>query len=268
MSNSIHPTAIVEPGATLGADVKVGPFSIVGAETVLGDGVELISHAVVTGRTTIGPRAKIFPFASIGHRPQDLKYAGEPSTLEIGSDVTIREHVTISPGTAGGGMITRIGDRCLIMIGVHIGHDCVIGSNVVLSNNVTFAGHCRVDDFVIMSGYSGATQFVHVGAHAFVGGLTKLERDLIPYGTAIGNPAELSGLNLVGLKRRGFDREAIHNLRTAYRMIFAVEGTLRERVDDAAAIFPNDQLVQDVVKFIIEAKDHPLTLPRNGHTEL
>jgi len=268
MSNSIHPTAIVEPGATLGADVKVGPFSIVGAETVLGDGVELISHAVVTGRTTIGPRAKIFPFASIGHRPQDLKYAGEPSTLEIGSDVTIREHVTISPGTAGGGMITRIGDRCLIMIGVHIGHDCVIGSNVVLSNNVTFAGHCRVDDFVIMSGYSGATQFVHVGAHAFVGGLTKLERDLIPYGTAIGNPAELSGLNLVGLKRRGFDREAIHNLRTAYRMIFAVEGTLRERVDDAAAIFPNDQLVQDVVKFIIEAKDHPLTLPRNGHTEV
>ena len=268
MSNSIHPTAIVEPGATLGADVKVGPFSIVGAETVLGDGVELISHAVVTGRTTIGARAKIFPFASIGHRPQDLKYAGEPSTLEIGSDVTIREHVTISPGTAGGGMITRIGDRCLIMIGVHIGHDCVIGSNVVLSNNVTFAGHCRVDDFVIMSGYSGATQFVHVGAHAFVGGLTKLERDLIPYGTAIGNPAELSGLNLVGLKRRGFDREAIHNLRTAYRMIFAVEGTLRERVDDAAAIFPNDQLVQDVVKFIIEAKDHPLTLPRNGHTEV
>ena len=268
MSNSIHPTAIVEPGATLGADVKVGPFSIVGAETVLGDGVELISHAVVTGRTTIGPRAKIFPFASIGHRPQDLKYAGEPSTLEIGSDVTIREHVTISPGTAGGGMITKIGDRCLIMIGVHIGHDCVIGSNVVLSNNVTFAGHCRVDDFVIMSGYSGATQFVHVGAHAFVGGLTKLERDLIPYGTAIGNPAELSGLNLVGLKRRGFDREAIHNLRTAYRMIFAVEGTLRERVDDAAAIFPNDQLVQDVVKFIIEAKDHPLTLPRNGHTEV
>ncbi len=268
MSNSIHPTAIVEPGATLGADVKVGPFSIVGAETVLGDGVELISHAVVTGRTTIGARAKIFPFASIGHRPQDLKYAGEPSTLEIGSDVTIREHVTISPGTAGGGMTTKIGDRCLIMIGVHIGHDCVIGSNVVLSNNVTFAGHCRVDDFVIMSGYSGATQFVHVGAHAFVGGLTKLERDLIPYGTAIGNPAELSGLNLVGLKRRGFDREAIHNLRTAYRMIFAVEGTLRERVDDAAAIFPNDQLVQDVVKFIIEAKDHPLTLPRNGHTEV
>lgn len=267
MSSQIHSTAIVEPGATLGEGVKIGPYCIVGAQSVLGDGVELISHAIVTGRTKVGARSRIFPFASVGHQPQDLKYAGEPSTLEIGSDVTIREHVTISPGTAGGGMITRIGDRCLIMIGVHIGHDCIIGSNVILSNNVTFAGHCHVDDYVIMSGYSGATQFVHIGAHAFVGGLSKVEKDLIPYGTAVGNPAELSGLNLVGLKRRGFDREAIHNLRTAYRMIFASEGTLRERVDDAAAIFPNDPLVQDVVRFIVDAKDHPLTLPRNGHSD-
>lgn len=267
MSAQIHPTAIVESGATLGDDVKVGPYCIVGAETALGDGVELISHAVVTGRTSLGARSRVFPFSSIGHRPQDLKFAGELSTLEIGSDTTIREHVTINPGTAGGGMITRIGKNCLIMIGAHIGHDCIIGSNVILSNNVTFAGHCRVDDYVVMSGYSGATQFVHIGAHAFVGGLTKVEKDLIPYGTAVGNPAELSGLNLVGLKRRGFDREAIHNLRTAYRMIFAVEGTLRERVDDAAAIFPNDELVQDVVRFIIEAKDQPLTLPRNGHQD-
>jgi UDP-N-acetylglucosamine acyltransferase len=267
MSSQIHATAIVEPGATLGNDVKVGPYCIVGAESALGDRVELISHAIVTGRTRVGAGSRIFPFASIGHRPQDLKYAGEPSTLEIGTDVTIREHVTINPGTTGGGMITRIGDGCLIMIGVHIGHDCTIGKSVILSNNVTFAGHCHVGDYVVMSGYSGATQFVHIGAHAFVGGLTKVEKDLIPYGTAVGNPAELSGLNLVGLKRRGFDREAIHNLRTAYRMIFSTEGTLRERVDDAANIFPKDQLVQDVVKFIIDAKDHPLTLPRNGHHE-
>ena len=267
MSNSIHPTAIVEDGATIGAGVKLGPYCVVGAESTLGDGVELISHAIVTGRTTVGARSTIFPFASIGHRPQDLKYAGEPSRLEIGADVTIREHVTINPGTAGGGMLTSIGDHCLIMIGAHIGHDCIIGNHCVFSNNVTFAGHTRVDDYVVMSGYSGTTQFVHIGAHAFVGGLTKLEKDLIPYGTAVGNPAELSGLNLVGLKRRGFDREAIHNLRTAYRMIFAVEGTLRERVDDAAAIFPKDKLVQDVVKFIVDAKDHPLTLPRNGHSE-
>lgn len=267
MTNTIHPTAIVEDGATLGDGVQVGPYCIVGKDSKLGDGVQMLSHAVVTGRTTVGARSKIFPFASIGHQPQDLKYAGEPSTLEIGTDTTIREHVTINPGTAGGGMITKIGDRCLIMIGVHIGHDCIIGNNVIMSNNVTFAGHCRVDDFVVMSGYSGSTQFVHIGAHAFVGGLSKVEKHLIPYGTAVGNPAELSGLNLVGLKRRGFDREAIHNLRTAYRMIFSTEGTLRERVDDAAAIFPNDVLVQDVVKFIIAAKDAPLTLPRNGHQE-
>lgn len=263
----VHPTAIVEDGATLGEGVKVGPYCIVGADTTLGDGVELISHAVVTGRTSVGAGSKFFPFASIGHRPQDLKYAGEPSTLEIGRNTTVREHVTINPGTAGGGMLTCIGDNCLIMIGVHVGHDCIVGNNVVLSNNVTFAGHCRVGDYVVMSGYSGATQFVRIGAHAFVGGLTKLEKDLIPYGAAAGNPAELSGLNLVGLKRRGFDREAIHNLRTAYRMIFASEGTLRERVEDAAAIFPKDELVQDVVRFIADAKDHPLTLPRNGNGE-
>lgn len=265
MTADIHPTAVIEDGARLGSGVKIGPYCVVGAEASLGEGSVMLSHAIVTGRTTVGPRATIFPFASIGHRPQDLKYAGELSTLEIGSDVTIREHVTINPGTAGGGMITKIGDRCLIMIGVHIGHDCIIGNHCVLSNNVTFAGHCTVGDYVVMSGYSGSTQFVRIGSHAFVGGLSKVEKDLIPYGTAVGNPAELSGLNLIGLKRRGFDREAIHNLRTAYRMIFASEGTLRERVDDAAAIFPNDQLVQDVVKFIVEAKDHPLTLPRNGH---
>ena len=268
MSNTIHPAAIVEDGATLGEGVSIGPYCIVGGDAKLGDGAVLVSHAIVTGRTTLGARSQVFPFASIGHRPQDLKYAGEPSTLEIGENTIIREHVTINPGTAGGGMVTRIGNNCLIMIGAHIGHDCIIGNNVILSNNVTFAGHCHIDDYVVMSGYSGATQFVHIGAHAFVGGLTKLEKDLIPYGAAIGNPAELSGLNLVGLKRRGFDREAIHNLRTAYRMIFASEGTLRERVDDAAAIFPKDELVQDVVRFIVNAKDHPLTLPRNGHGDV
>jgi UDP-N-acetylglucosamine acyltransferase len=265
MSQIIHPTAIIEPGAKLGNDVKIGPYCIVGAEVTLGHGVELISHAVVTGRTTIGARSQIFPFASIGHRPQDLKFAGEPSTLEIGTDAVIREHVTINPGTAGGGMITRIGNSCLIMIGSHIGHDCIIGDHCVFSNNVTFAGHCRVDDYVVMSGYSGATQFVHIGAHAFIGGLTKVEKDVIPYGTVAGYPAELSGLNLVGLRRRGFDREAIHNLRTAYRMIFATDGTLRERVEDAAAMFVSEPLVQDVVGFIINAKDHPLTLPRSAH---
>lgn len=263
MTAAIHPTAIVEAGAELGAGVSVGPYCIVGAETRLDDGVELISHAVVTGRTRIGARTRIFPFASIGHRPQDLKYAGEASTLEIGADCTIREHVTINPGTAGGGMVTRVGDACLLMIGVHVGHDCILGNHVILSNNSGVAGHCVIDDYVIMSGHTGTVQFVHIGAHAFIGGMTKVERDVIPYGTVLGNPAVLSGINLVGLKRRGFDREAIHKLRAAYRMIFSSEGTLRERVEDAAQLFADEPLVQDVVAFI-NAAERPLCLPLNA----
>jgi UDP-N-acetylglucosamine acyltransferase len=267
MVSQVHPAAIIEPGAVLGDGVKVGPFSIVGADVTLSDGVELVSHVVVTGRTTIGARTKIYPFASLGHQPQDLKYAGEPSRLEIGSDATIREHVTVNPGTAGGGMLTRIGDHCLLMIGVHVGHDCRVGDHVILSNNTGLAGHCQVDDFAILSGHAGITQYVHVGAHAFIGGMTKVEKDVIPFGTVIGNPAALSGINLVGLKRRGFDREAIHRLRAAYRLIFSSEGTLRERVEDAASYFAEEPLVQDVVRFILDAKDKPLTLPRNGQAE-
>jgi UDP-N-acetylglucosamine acyltransferase len=263
---TIHPTAIVEDGARLGADVKVGPYCIIGKDVVLGDGVEVISHAVVTGRTTIGPRTRIYPFASIGHQPQDLKYAGEPSTLRIGADCNIREHATINPGTAGGGMETVVGDRCLIMIGSHIGHDCHVGNNVILSNNAGLAGHCTVDDYAILSGHAGTVQFVHVGAHAFVGGMTKVEKDVIPYGLVNGNPGVLSGINLVGLKRRGFDREAIHQLRAAYRMIFASEGTLRERVIDASQLFADEPLVQDLVRFISSAQGG-LTLPGNVGTE-
>lgn len=260
---AVHPTAIVEPGAQLGANVKVGPFCVVGGDVVLGDDVELISHVVVVGRTRIGARTQIYPFASVGHRPQDLKYANEPSTLTIGADCVIREHATINPGTAGGGMKTVIGDHCLLMIGCHVGHDCILGNHVILSNNAGVAGHCTIDDYVIMSGHSGSAQFVHIGAHAFIGAMSKLDKDVIPYGMVTGNPANLSGINIVGLKRRGFDREAIHRLRTAYRMIFASEGTLRERVDDAAALFPEDVLVRDVVKFIASA-EHGLTLPNNA----
>lgn len=251
---SVHPTAIVESGARLGNNVTIGPYSIIGPDVTLGDGVNVVSHAVVAGRTTIGPRTTIYPFASIGHQPQDLKYAGEPSTLSVGADCTIREHVTINPGTQGGGMETVVGDRCLLMIGVHIGHDCRLGNNVVMSNNSGVAGHCELGDYVILSGHTGCVQYVKVGAHAFVGGMSKVEKDIIPYGMALGNPAVLSGINVVGLKRRGFDREAIQRLRAAYRMIFAHEGTLQERVEDAAALFPDEALVQDVVRFISGAK--------------
>ncbi|WP_338723614.1 acyl-ACP--UDP-N-acetylglucosamine O-acyltransferase [Devosia sp. XK-2] len=261
----VHPTAIVADGAKLGDGVKIGPYSIVGSNVVLGDNVELVSHAVVEGNTSIGPGSRIFPFASIGHEPQDLKFHGENSRLEIGANCTIRESVTINPGTEGGGMLTRIGDNCLIMASAHVAHDVVVGNNVVITNYVGIAGHCHIGDFVRFGGTCVVHQFTRIGAHAFIGAQSMVDGDVIPYGMAVGNRASLTGLNLIGLKRRGFEREAIHRLRAAYRQIFASEGTLRERVEDAAEIFRDDALVQDVVRFIADAQDRPILLPRNGH---
>jgi UDP-N-acetylglucosamine acyltransferase len=261
----IHPTAIVADGAKLGDGVKIGPYSIVGSNVVLGDNVELVSHAVVEGNTTIGSGSRVFPFASIGHEPQDLKFHGENSRLEIGANCTIRESVTINPGTEGGGMLTRIGDNCLIMANAHVAHDAILGNNVIMANYVGIAGHVQVGDNVIFGGTCVVHQFTRIGAHAFIGAQSMVDGDVIPYGMAVGNRASLTGLNLIGLKRRGFEREAIHRLRAAYRQIFASEGTLRERVEDAAEIFRDDALVQDVVRFISDAQDRPILLPRNGH---
>jgi UDP-N-acetylglucosamine acyltransferase len=263
----VHPTAAVSPGARLGANVKIGPYCVVGENVALDDNVELISHVVVAGHTQIGAGTRIFPFASIGHQPQDLKYKGEPSTLTIGQNCTIRENVTINPGTAGGNMTTRIGNNCLFMASAHVAHDCVVGNNVVLANYVGLAGHSVIGDFVAFGGICAVHQFVRIGAHAFIGAQSMIDGDVIPYGMAVGNRARLAGLNLIGLKRRGFDREAIHTLRAAYRMVFSSEGTLRERVDDAAELFKDEPLVQDVVNFIASASDRPLCLPRNGLAE-
>jgi UDP-N-acetylglucosamine acyltransferase len=262
---SIHPTAIVEDGAKLGENVRIGPYCLVGAEVTLGDGCELISHVVVAGRTTIGPRARIFPFASIGHQPQDLKYKGEPSTLTIGADCLIREGVTMNPGTQGGGMKTAVGDRCAFLANSHVGHDCQVGDNVIFSNNVMLAGHCTIGHFAILGGGSAVVQFSRMGAHSFIGGMSALENDLIPYGMAVGNRAHLSGLNLVGLQRRGFPREQIHSLRRAYRLLFADEGTLMERVEDVAAEFSEHPIVQEIVAFIRAGGKRALCTPREGH---
>ncbi|SDR41149.1 acyl-[acyl-carrier-protein]--UDP-N-acetylglucosamine O-acyltransferase [Rhizobiales bacterium GAS191] len=260
----IHATAIVEDGARLGADVRVGPFCWVGPDVVLGDGCELVSHVALAGRTTIGAKTRIFPFASIGHQPQDLKYAGEPSTLTIGSDCLIREGVTMNPGTVGGGMATVIGDRCAFLANSHVGHDCKVGNDVILSNNVMLAGHVAIGDFVIIGGGAAVIQFTRVGAHAFIGGLSGLENDLIPYGMALGNRAYLGGLNLVGLRRRGFSRESIHDLRRAYRLLFADEGALKERVEDVAQEFAEHPQVHEILDFIREGGERALCTPRNG----
>ena len=263
---SVHPTALVGSGTRLGKGVKIGPYCIVGDNVVLHDNVELISHVSIDGHTEVGAGTHIYPFASIGHKSQDLKYHGEDSRLVIGERCTIRESVTINPGTEGGGMETRIGNDCLIMASAHVAHDAIIGNNVIMANYVGIAGHCHVGDNVIFGGTCVVHQFTRIGAHAFVGAHSMVDGDVIPYGMAVGNRAALTGLNLVGLKRRKFDREAIHRLRAAYRQIFASEGTLRERVEDAAELFKADPLVQDVVGFIAAASDRPILMPRNGNT--
>jgi UDP-N-acetylglucosamine acyltransferase len=259
---NVHVAAAVEPGVRLGEGVRIGPFCHVGGDVTLGDHVELISHVVVAGRTTIGARTRLFPFASIGHQPQDLKYRGEASDLSIGSDCVIREGVTINPGTAGGGMHTMVGDRCVFLANSHVGHDCRIGNDVVLSNNVMLAGHVSVGDFVILGGGAAVIQFTRIGAHAFLGGMSGLENDLIPYGMALGNRAHLSGLNIIGLQRRGFARDDIHSLRRAYRALFADEGTLQERLGDVAEEFAGHPIVREIVAFIRAGGRRALCMPR------
>jgi UDP-N-acetylglucosamine acyltransferase len=257
----IHPTAIVEDGARISDGARIGPYCHVAREVTLGEGVELVSHAVVAGRTSVGARTRIFPFASIGHQPQDLKYHGELSTLTIGSDCLIREGVTMNPGTEGGGMETIVGDHCVFLANSHVGHDCRIGSNVVCSNNVMLAGHLTVGDYAGIGGGAAVIQFARVGAHSFLGGMSGLEHDLIPYGMAFGNRAHLSGLNIVGLQRRGFSRDDIHSLRRAYRLLFADEGTLAERMEDAEKEFKDHPIVTEIVAFIRARGKRGLCVP-------
>jgi UDP-N-acetylglucosamine acyltransferase len=264
-TSSIHPTAIVDHEAQLGEDVAIGPYCVVGPEVVLGDGVVLHSHVVVEGRTRVGARTQVFPFASLGHRPQDLKYAGEASALEIGTDCMIREHVTMNPGTSGGGMLTSVGDHCLFMVGAHVAHDCRVGHNVIMANNATLAGHVKVGDYAIVGGLSAVHQFVRIGAHAMIGGMSGIEQDVIPYGLAMGDRARLSGVNIVGLKRRGFEKPEIQSLLAAYEDLFAGEGTLAERARRVAEAHPDNTVVQGIVKFIEADSSRALCQPKRDN---
>ena len=261
---AIHPTAVVEDGAKLGADVEIGPFCHIGPQVELADGVSLKSHIVVAGRTSVGARTRIFPFASLGHEPQDLKYRGEENSLSIGVDCLIREGVTMNPGTAGGRSTTIVGDRCAFLANSHVGHVSIVGNDCVFSNNTMIAGHVTVGDFVICGGGSAIVQFARIGAHAFVSGLTGITGDLIPFGLAFGNRAALMGLNLVGLKRRNFSRDQIHELRRAYRALFAPEGTLKERMEDVEQEFVGNPEVVEILEFIRAGNDRPLCLPEVG----
>ncbi len=259
----VHPTAIVEPGAVLGDGVRVGPFCVVGSEVELGDGVQLLSHVVVTGRTKVGAGTSVYPFASIGHRPQDMKYRGEPSRLEIGRNNTIREHVTMNPGTEGGGMVTRVGDHGLFMVGAHVAHDCQIGNHVILANNATLAGHVEVGDFAIVGGLAAVHQFVRIGAHAMIGGMSGVDHDVLPYAVVVGERARLTGANLIGMRRRGFSREEIDQLREAMRMLFASEGTMADRLSAIAERYAGSRTVADLIAFVSADSSRALCRPRD-----
>jgi len=261
----IHSTAVVEKGAQLADSVVIGPYCVVGPDVTLEEGVELVSHVVVAGHTRIGARTRVFPFASLGHPPQDLKFKGEKTTLEIGSGNVIREHVTMNPGTAGGGGVTRIGNNGLYMVGAHVAHDCKVGNNVIMANNATLGGHVEVADFAFLGGLSAVHQFVRIGGHAMIGGMSGIEADVIPYGLVMGDRARLSGLNVVGLKRRGFSRDDIHKLRTAYRLLFAQEGTMAERLDDVASLYQESKPVMDIVSFIRSDSARAICLPKMDH---
>ncbi|ANC91239.1 acyl-ACP--UDP-N-acetylglucosamine O-acyltransferase [Azospirillum humicireducens] len=264
MTVTIHPSAIVDPAAKLGEGVAIGPFCVVGPDVTLGDGVRLVSHVAVDGRTSIGSGTVIYPFASIGHRPQDLKFHGEPSELIIGARNQIREHVTMNPGTEGGGMITRVGDDGLFMMGSHVAHDCIVGDHVIMANNATLGGHVTLGDYVIIGGLSAVRQFVRIGSHAMIGGMSGVENDVIPFGLVMGDRARLAGLNLVGLERRGFKKDDIHALRAAYRMLFGPEGTFAERVEEVGRDFGERALISDVLSFIRAKEARSLCQPRES----
>jgi UDP-N-acetylglucosamine acyltransferase len=260
-SASIHPTAIIEEGAKIGAGVRIGAYCVIGPDVVLAEGVTLHSHVALAGVTRIGSGTTIWPFASIGHDPQDLKYRGERTELVIGANNRIREHVTMNPGTAGGGGITRVGDGNLFMMAVHIGHDCQVGDGCVLANNATLAGHVVLGDGAILGGLAAIHQFVRIGRGAMIGGLAGVVADVIPYGSVVGERAHLAGLNLIGLKRRGAERAQIHGLRAAFGEVFGAEGTLQDRVEAAAAKHAGNPLVEEVLGFITAESSRSFTVP-------
>ena len=255
----IHPTAVIEDGAQIGAGVQIGPFCVVGPKVRLADGVVLKSHVAIAGDTAIGEGTVVFPFASIGEVPQDLKFKGEDVRLEIGARNRIREYVTMNPGTGGGGGVTRIGDDGLFMAGCHVGHDCQLGDRVILVNNASLAGHCHLDDDVIIGGLSGVHQFVRIGRGAMIGAVTMVTADVIPFGLVQGPRGHLDGLNLVGLKRRGASRADILELREMLDRLGG--GSFRDTARHLAE-GESGAMVRDVLDFILGPSDRSFLTPR------
>lgn len=257
---NVHPSAVIEDGAVIGPRCTVGPFCYIGADVTLGAECELMSHVVIKGDTVMGEGNTVFSFAVIGEIPQDKKFSGEKTRLEIGDRNRIREHVTINPGTEGGGGLTRIGSDCLLMAGCHIAHDVMIANNVIVVNNAAVAGHCILEDDVIIGGLSGIHQFVRIGRGAIIGAVTMVTNDVIPHGLVQAPRGQLDGLNLVGLKRRGVSRADIMALRAAFQMMAQGEGTFQDRVrrmgDDA-----DSEYVEQIVEFVSGASDRSFLTP-------
>jgi UDP-N-acetylglucosamine acyltransferase len=262
-SARVHPSAVVEAGAVIGEGCEVGPFVLIGPEVTLGARVTVKSHAVLTGWTEIGDDSTVFPFATVGEAPQDLKYQGERTRLTVGKRVRIREAATLNTGTEGGGGVTRVGDDVLIMTGAHVGHDAQIGDRVILVNHVAIAGHCVLGDDVIVGGLSGIHQWVRIGQGAIIGALTMVTNDVIPYGLVQGPRGELDGLNLVGLKRRGVDRAEITALRAAFQTLAQEDGSFLDRArrlaDDG-----DSALVREIAEFILSKSDRSFLTPKGG----
>ena len=256
----IHKTAIIDPKAKISSNVKIGPYSIIGPHVEIDDDVEIQSHVNISGHTIIGRNNKIYPMASIGSDPQDLKYKGEKTTLMIGANNTIREHVTINTGTIQGGGITKVGSNNLIMIGAHIAHDCIIGDNIVMANNSAIAGHAEIEDFVIIGAKCGIQQFTRIGKMAMIGGMTAVSRDVIPYGLSTGNRNFLNGINIIGLRRDKVENKEIIGLTEAYKEIFKSKN-LSENLNKMNGKFKDNSLVRDVLEFINKDKKRPICTP-------
>ena len=256
----IHKTAIVDKKAQISENALIGPYSIIGPDVQISEGTEIQSHVNITGNTFIGQNTKIFPFASIGTNPQDLKYKGEQTKLKIGRDNIIREHVTINTGTDGGGGITKIGNNNLIMIGAHIAHDCIVGNNVIIANSTAIAGHAKISDDVIIGGNCGIQQFTRIGKMAMIGGMSGVSRDVIPYGLSFGNRNYLEGINSIGLRRKKVSNKEILALSEAYKEIFKTK-SLNENLTNLSDKLKLNSYVKEVIDFINHDKKRPICTP-------
>ena len=262
MTSNVHNSSYVHEEALIGKNVTIGPYSVIGPNVKIGNNCIIHSHVVVDGHTSIGSGNEIYPFCVIGSSPQHMKYSGELSELLIGDNNTMREHVTMHPGTQVGIKKTIVGNNGFFMVGSHVAHDCIVGNNVVFVNNAVIGGHVEISDFVYLGGHSAVHQYCRIGKHAIIGAGTTIDGDVIPFSSVVGGRGFLSGLNLVGLKRRSFSKDEIKTLRNVYRLLFAPEGTFLERLSEVKELYKENLLIKEILEFLSNNSTRPLVQPR------